>query len=68
VPTPEGPVRLKIPPGTRSGRKFRLKGRGLPTGPGARGDLLAELCVTLPESISKEERAHWEALANLSGG
>lgn len=68
VPTPEGAVRLKIPPGSRSGRKFRLRGRGLPTGPGARGDLLAELSVILPESISTEERLHWEALAKLSSG
>jgi len=68
VPTPDGAVRLKIPPGTRSGRKFRLKGRGLPTGPGTRGDLFAELCAALPDAISSEERTHWEALAKLNGG
>lgn len=63
VPTPEGPVRLKIPAGTQPGRKFRLKGRGLPTGAGVRGDLLVGFSVVLPTSLSAEERALWEKLA-----
>jgi len=65
VPTPEGPVRLKIPPGTQPGRRFRLKGRGMPTGSGTRGDFFAELSLVLPDELSSEERIHWEALAKL---
>lgn len=63
VPTPDGPVRLKIPPGTQPGRKFRLKGRGLPTGGGARGDYFAVLTIVVPAEVSPEERKLWEALA-----
>src|SRR2546421_13082713 len=39
VPTLEGDVRLKIPPGTRGGQRLRLRERGLPSSAGARGDL-----------------------------
>jgi DnaJ-class molecular chaperone len=63
VPTPDGPVRLKIPPGTQPGRKFRLKGRGLPTGEEVRGDFLVELNVVLPATLTVAERALWEKLA-----
>ena len=66
IPTPDGAVKMKIPPGTQPGRKFRLKGRGLPAGSGIRGDLFAEAKVLLPTSLSDEERALWERLA--SGG
>ena len=64
IPTPDGAVKMKIPPGTQPGRKFRLKGRGLPAGSGIRGDLFAEAKVLLPTSLSDEERALWERLAN----
>ena len=63
VPTPDGPVRMKIPAGTQPGRKFRLKGRGLPTKAGERGDFFVKLEVTLPAHLSAEERALWEKLA-----
>ena len=54
APTFEGPVKLKIPPGSQSGRKLRLRGRGLPALKGGvtgapRGDLYAVLQVVLPE-------------------
>ncbi len=63
VPTPDGPVRLRIPGGTQPGRKFRLKGRGLPTKLGERGDFFVKLEVTLPIELTPEERALWEKLA-----
>jgi curved DNA-binding protein len=65
VGTPDGSVRLKVPPGTQPGRKFRLKGRGLPTGPATRGDFLVQVDVTLPATLSDEARKHWEALSQL---
>ncbi len=49
VPTPEGTVSMTIPKGSNSGQTLRLKGRGAFVG-GKRGDLLAKLVVTLPET------------------
>ena len=53
VPTLDGAVELAIPPGTSSGRTFRLKGKGLPTKRGA-GDLLATVRIALPEQSDPE--------------
>jgi molecular chaperone DnaJ len=56
VPTLNGPVTLKVPAGTSSGRTFRLRGKGAPRGRGGRGDLLATVRVQVPSKLSKEER------------
>ena len=53
VPTPEGAVMMTIPKGSNSGKVLRLKGRGAYVG-GKRGDLLAKLAVTLPETPDDE--------------
>ncbi|WP_292084132.1 MULTISPECIES: DnaJ C-terminal domain-containing protein [unclassified Brevundimonas] len=53
VPTPEGAVMMTIPKGSNSGKVLRLKGRGAYAG-GKRGDLLAKLAVTLPETPDDE--------------
>lgn len=55
VPTPTGPVDLKIPAGSTAGRKLRLKGRGIP-GPSA-GDLYVVLRITLPPAETEAARA-----------
>lgn len=65
VRTPEGTVRLKVPAGTQSGRRFRLGGRGLPKADKTRGDFLVEIQVSVPESLSLEERALWVKLQEL---
>jgi curved DNA-binding protein len=65
VPTPDGSVRLKVPPGSQPGRKFRVKGRGLPSKAGERGDFFVKLEVALPTNISAAERELWEKLAAL---
>ncbi len=71
APTFEGPVKLKIPLGSQSGRRLRLRGRGLPPlGPkteGSRGDLYVVLQIVLPEP-SDESRAAVQALARLYQG
>jgi DnaJ-class molecular chaperone len=54
APTPEGSVTLNIPAGSNSGSTLRLKGRGLTDSQGRRGDLLARLVVTLPETPDPE--------------
>ena len=53
VPTLEGAVELAIPPGTSSGRTFRLKGKGFPAKDG-KGDLLAAVRIVLPEGGDME--------------
>jgi DnaJ-class molecular chaperone len=60
-------LRLKIPPMTQSGQVFRLKGHGMPKVGKIddRGDLYATVDVQLPTQLSPEERAHFEALAEL---
>lgn len=62
VDTPEGPVKLKIPPGTPGGRRLRLRERGLPRGEGARGDLHAVVEIVVPEKPSDREKEAYEAL------
>jgi len=63
VPTLGGPpVKLRVAPGTPSGRILRVKGRGVETAKGT-GDLLAEVQVAVPSHLSKEAEAALEALA-----
>ena len=66
IETPEGPVNLKVPAGTQSGRRLRLRGRGLPRKGGARGDFYAVPSIVIPENPSAEERAAYEALKQQS--
>ena len=58
VPTVEGKAQLKIPPGTESGQKFRLRERGFPSlrNPSLRGDQFVEVKMTLPRVISEETK------------
>jgi len=63
VPTLEGePVTIRVPPGTRSGRTFRVRGRGVST-PRSRGDLLVNIEIDVPQQLSDAERSALEALA-----
>jgi DnaJ-class molecular chaperone len=65
VVTPEHKtLRLKLPAGTQSGQKFRLRGHGLPQvgKPAERGDLYANIEVDIPKTLSEDERKHYEAL------
>jgi molecular chaperone DnaJ len=57
IPTPEGPVNLKVPAGTESGKLLRVKGRGAPRlKGGGKGDLLARIKVTVPQKLTKAEK------------
>jgi len=68
VPTVEGKAQLKIPPGTQSGQKFRLRERGAPSlrNPQARGDQFVEVQVTLPKVISEETKDLLRRYAQLN--
>lgn len=65
VPTLEGQVEMNIPAGSSSGRKFRLRGKGLGSAQ-HRGDLLARVMIRVPEQLSDEEKALWQQLADKS--
>jgi molecular chaperone DnaJ len=56
IPTLNGPVTLKIPAGTASGKTFRVRGKGAPKAKGGAGDLLVTVQVDVPQKLSKEEK------------
>lgn len=57
VPTVEGKVRIKVDPGTQSGKILRLRNKGIPQINGyGRGDMLVQVNVWIPEKLSKEEQ------------
>lgn len=69
IPLPDGPVTIRVPPGTNSGQQLRVRGRGLPQGSsGARGDLYAVVTVQVPEAaeLTPQERELWERLRQIS--
>lgn len=63
IPTVDGRARLKIPAGTQPGKVLRLRGKGLPQmNSNVRGDLLVNVMVYIPESITDTEKAAIESL------
>jgi molecular chaperone DnaJ len=67
IPTPDGPVSLKIPSGAQDSKLLRVKGRGAPRLKGdGRGDLLARVRVEVPAKLTKKEREAVEALQQAS--
>ncbi|MDR2503196.1 MAG: DnaJ domain-containing protein [Deltaproteobacteria bacterium] len=65
VPTLDKAVELSVPPGSGSGKKFRLRGKGLGNGED-KGDQYVRLNIHVPEQLEHEERELWEKLAALS--
>ena len=65
VPTLDGPVQLRVPPGSSSGRLLRLRGRGLEAYE-RRGDQLVEIRVVVPETLSDAEVAVYRRLQELA--
>jgi len=65
VPTIDGRAKIKIPPGTQSGKIFKLKGKGFPEVQGyTKGDQLIHVNVWTPQNLTSEEKAMLERLAN----
>jgi molecular chaperone DnaJ len=67
VPTLDGPVTVKVPAGSRSGRTLRVRGRGVPVSSGV-GDLLATIEVDVPDRLTEEARRSVESLAEQVDG
>lgn len=65
IPTLEGAVEMKIPPGIGSGKKLRIKGRGLGSG-AKKGDQFVRIMVQVPDKLTDEEKELWEQLKEQS--
>lgn len=65
VPTLQGPVQLRVPSGSSSGRLLRLRGRGLEWG-GQRGDQLVEIRLVVPQALTEAEQALYGRLQQLA--
>ncbi|MEV7010872.1 J domain-containing protein [Streptosporangium sp. NPDC051022] len=66
VDTPGGEAKVKMPAGTSSGQRLRLRGRGMPNPRGRPGDLFAEIRIMVPSHLTDEERGLFEQLAAVS--
>ncbi len=65
VPTLDGNVELTIAPGTGSGKKLRLRGKGLGSG-AQKGDQIVQIHITVPKAATPEETQAWEQLKQLA--
>jgi curved DNA-binding protein len=68
VRTPTGTAQVRVPPGSSSGRRLRLRGRGLPRSGGGSGDLHAVVKITVPKQLSDRERELYEELQEIASG
>ena len=65
VPTPDGMVDVKLPPGIRSGQTLRLRGKGWRNPKGGRTDQLVKIAIATPKEISKQEREYYEKIRDI---
>ena len=69
VPTLDGPVKMKIPPGTQTNKIFRLRGKGIPyLHSNARGDQLVRIVVETPVNLTSEQKQLLKRFEELGGG
>jgi curved DNA-binding protein len=66
VPTLTGSTQMKVPAGSSSDRKLRLRGKGLPSPRGKPGDLYAIVKIVVPKKLTEQERELFEQLADVS--
>jgi molecular chaperone DnaJ len=68
VPTLDGPIKLRVPPGTQGGQRFRLAGRGVPGAGESRGDLVIEVTLQLPTPLDERSKELIRELGQRNGG
>ena len=66
IPTLAHEITLRVAPGTTAGTQLRVRGQGLPREDGSRGDLYATVQLQVPPTVTTEERALWEKLAQTT--
>jgi molecular chaperone DnaJ len=67
IGTPDGHVRLRVPPGTQSGQRFRMRGRGAVGRTGQRGDLVAEVRLRLPKLLDERSKELLREFGRING-
>jgi molecular chaperone DnaJ len=67
VPTLDGSVTVKVPAGSRNGKRLRVRGRGAPRPKGGKGDLLVEIEVDVPQRLTRKEKQLLEEFQQLHG-
>jgi len=68
VPSFDGPVRLRVPPGTQSGQRFRLRDRGVPSvRDDRRGDLVVEVKLVLPKVLDERSKELLREFGRING-
>jgi molecular chaperone DnaJ len=68
VPAPDGPLKLRVPPGTQSGQRFRLREHGaMSTRDGRRGDLVVEVRLMLPKVLDERSKELLREFGRING-
>jgi molecular chaperone DnaJ len=68
IQTPDGSTRLRVPPGTQSGQRFRMRERGAPsTRDGRRGDLVVEVRLMLPKVLDERSKELLREFGKING-
>ena len=68
VPAPDGQAKLRVPPGTQTGQRFRVRGRGAPSArDGERGDLIAEVKIMLPKLLDERSKELLREFGRING-
>jgi DnaJ-class molecular chaperone len=67
IDTPDGGARLRVPPGTQSGQRFRLRDRGFPSRNGRRGDLVVEVRMRLPKVLDERSKELLREFGRING-
>ncbi len=68
IDTPDGPARLRVPPGTQSGQRFRMRERGMPSvRDGSRGDLVVEVRLMLPTVLDERSKELLREFGRING-
>jgi molecular chaperone DnaJ len=68
VPAPDGTARLRVPPATQTGQRFRIRGRGAPSPRnGERGDLVVEVKIMLPKVLDERSKELLREFGRING-
>jgi molecular chaperone DnaJ len=67
LPAPDGAIRLRVPPGSQSGQRIRVRERGMPMRDGGRGDVIVEVQIVLPKLLDERSKELLREFGRLNG-